>query len=136
VVAWLAANGTQPTRVQREMFVPASIVTSMVVGGPVTKALLRLADPGSATAPTGPARPNLLTGGTWIGALERIAVTGTLLARWPDGLALVLAVKGLGRYPELRRRRPTGHGRTVHHRHVLQRSVGIGLRRRRTRRAR
>ena len=41
-------------------------------------------------------------GGAWIGALERAAVAGTLLAGWPEGLAVVLAVKGLGRYAELR----------------------------------
>ena len=34
--------------------------------------------------------------------LERAAVAGTLLAGWPEGLAVVLAVKGLGRYAELR----------------------------------
>lgn len=44
----------------------------------------------------------VLRGGAWIGALERLAVVGTLLAGWPEGLAVVLAVKGLGRYPELR----------------------------------
>ena len=40
--------------------------------------------------------------GAWIGALERITIFGTLVAGWPEGLALVLALKGLGRYPELR----------------------------------
>lgn len=47
--------------------------------------------------------PETLRGGTSIGALERVAVAVTLLASWPEGLALVLGVKGLGRYPELRR---------------------------------
>ena len=44
----------------------------------------------------------VLRGGAWIGGLERLAVFATLLAGWPEGLAVVLAVKGLGRYPELR----------------------------------
>jgi hypothetical protein len=44
----------------------------------------------------------VLRGGAWIGVLERLAVVGTLVAGWPEGLAVVLAVKGLGRYPELR----------------------------------
>ena len=44
----------------------------------------------------------LLRGGAWIGALERGAVVATLVAGWPEGLAVVLALKGLGRYPELR----------------------------------
>lgn len=44
----------------------------------------------------------VLRGGAWIGVLERIAVFAALVARWPEGIAIVLAVKGLGRYPELR----------------------------------
>lgn len=43
-----------------------------------------------------------LRGGTWIGVLERFAVTGVVLVGENEGVALVLAVKGLGRYPELR----------------------------------
>lgn len=45
---------------------------------------------------------SVLRGGAWIGYLERGAVAATLLAAFPEGLALVLAVKGVGRYPELR----------------------------------
>lgn len=45
---------------------------------------------------------SVLRGGAWIGYLERAAVAATLLASFPEGLALVLAVKGVGRYPELR----------------------------------
>lgn len=44
----------------------------------------------------------VLRGGTWIGILERLAVTGTLALGYPEGIAFVIAVKGLGRYPELR----------------------------------
>jgi hypothetical protein len=43
-----------------------------------------------------------LRGGLWIGALERAAVAVCLLIGQPGGLALIVAVKGLGRYPELR----------------------------------
>jgi len=63
--------------------------------------------PGPAPAPE-PARPTEadepgpLRGGTWIGVLERLAVTGVLLAGYPAGVAFVIAIKGLGRYPELR----------------------------------
>lgn len=45
---------------------------------------------------------SVLKGGAWIGYLERGAVAGTLVAGFPEGLALVLAVKGVGRYSELR----------------------------------
>jgi len=44
----------------------------------------------------------ILRGGTWIGALERLAIFGSLVVGIPSGVALTLAVKGLGRYPELR----------------------------------
>jgi len=43
-----------------------------------------------------------LHGGKTIGALERTAVAVSILAGWPEGIAIVLAVKGLARYPELR----------------------------------
>lgn len=43
-----------------------------------------------------------LRGGRVIGYLERAAVTTALLAGWPEGLAVILAVKSLARYPELR----------------------------------
>lgn len=43
-----------------------------------------------------------LRGGALIGVLERLAVAGALLTGASQGLALVVAVKALGRYPELR----------------------------------
>ena len=49
----------------------------------------------------------VLRGGAWIGALERLAVYVALVAGWAPGLAVVLAVKGLGRYPELRNQEDT-----------------------------
>ena len=50
----------------------------------------------------------VLRGGAWIGALERLGVYVALVAGWAPGLAVVLAVKGLGRYPELRNQADTG----------------------------
>ena len=52
--------------------------------------------------PTGARARDALRGGTWIGILERTAITGCLLTGYPGGIAFVIAVKGLGRYPELR----------------------------------
>lgn len=49
-----------------------------------------------------PAEDLPLRGGLWIGALERAAVAVCLLIGQPGGLALIVAIKGLGRYPELR----------------------------------
>ncbi|ADG74734.1 conserved hypothetical protein [Cellulomonas flavigena DSM 20109] len=65
--------------------------------GPVLLEPLRVSD-----GPVGEGAQIVLRGGTWIGVLERLAVTGSLLAGVPEGAALVVAVKGLGRYPELR----------------------------------
>jgi len=52
--------------------------------------------------PEGPRALAVLRGGTWIGLLERLATTGALLLGEPTAVAVVVAVKGLGRYPELR----------------------------------
>lgn len=75
-----------------------AVAASVAGGGPLTAAVL------DSAARETPARSaeEVLRGGAWIGALERGAVTATLLAGWPEGLAVVLAVKGLGRYTELR----------------------------------
>ncbi|HEY0188557.1 MAG TPA: hypothetical protein VGC67_13790 [Cellulomonas sp.] len=99
-----------------------ALLLSTLVGSWLTGWLLRVADragsherpagpvDGAAGAdaadvgggPDGPSARERLRGGTWIGVLERLAVTGTLLAGQPAGVAVVVAVKGLGRYPELR----------------------------------
>jgi hypothetical protein len=71
-------------------------------GGPATAAVLRLADSGDNGRARGEHAEQVLRGGAWIGAFERAAVFGTLVAGWPEGLAVVLALKGLGRYSELR----------------------------------
>lgn len=57
---------------------------------------------------SGEPAPNLiaaattLRGGAWIGRLERAAVFATLVAGYPAGLAVAVALKGLARYPELK----------------------------------
>ncbi|MFI2703667.1 hypothetical protein [Cellulosimicrobium composti] len=109
-----------------------ALAASVLGGGPVTQAVLRAAarsgdparpprpgrsgrargvpaDPASvpvppppATGPIGTEAVKALRGGTWIGVLERFAITGCLLAGEPGGIAFVVAIKGLGRYPELR----------------------------------
>ncbi|GGB94172.1 hypothetical protein [Cellulomonas carbonis] len=44
----------------------------------------------------------VLRGGVWIGVLERLGTTGALVLGDPSAIAYVIAIKGLGRYPELR----------------------------------
>lgn len=45
----------------------------------------------------------ILRGGLMIGLLERTAITGGLLAGYPEVIAIVVAIKGLGRFSELKK---------------------------------
>lgn len=60
--------------------------------------------PADATAASPAARPGgeVLRGGLLIGFLERGAVALAILAGQPVAIAYVVAIKGLGRYPELK----------------------------------
>lgn len=68
--------------------------------------------PGNAGDPSAPGRTatertaigqpiEVLRGGTTIGVLERIATAGALMAGLPEGVAVIVAVKGVGRFSEL-----------------------------------
>lgn len=98
-LAWLAKG---PPAGVVEGAVLAAVIAAVAGGGPVATAVLDAADPAEVGVSGGPGDPTILRGGAWIGALERAAIAGTLLVRWPEGLAVVLAVKGLGRFAELR----------------------------------
>lgn len=91
-------------------------ITVAVVGGnPVTRHVLHLAtggrvheteDGGILVATTtggdsGAPTTALLRGGTTIGYLERLAVVVAIVAGFPEALAVVVAVKGIGRFSEL-----------------------------------
>ncbi|MDU7359878.1 MAG: hypothetical protein E7L00_01525 [Propionibacteriaceae bacterium] len=74
-----------------------------VFANPIIRALLRRINPPEPTPdPTILDVQRRLPGGRWIGMLERAATYACLVAGFPAGLAFILAVKGLGRYPELR----------------------------------
>lgn len=74
-----------------------------MLGNPVVRALLRRIDPPQPKSePTILDAQQQLPGGRWIGVLERVATYATLVWGFPAGIAFILAVKGLGRYPELR----------------------------------
>lgn len=74
-----------------------------LLGNRPIRALLRRIDP-----PKPKDGPHILDtdqhlpGGRWIGILERAATYACIVASFPAGLAFILAIKGLGRYPELR----------------------------------
>lgn len=112
--------------------VAAALVVSLLGGWGFTTVVLRLADreprsrrPGRTTPAPGPrrrarrtdptapahltagARPiasaaRALRGGLTIGLLERAAVTLAIAVGQPDAVAVVVAVKGLGRFAELK----------------------------------
>lgn len=58
--------------------------------------------PAERPAPTGSHPEEILRGGLWIGILERLAVAGCILLDYPAGIAVVVAIKGLGRFSTLR----------------------------------
>jgi hypothetical protein len=123
------ALGSQLTGRAHAAFVVVGLVVAGVAGSQVATAVFEAIDehddPGDSTDSDGTDatdrvghRPGpedglrsaglVLRGGAWIGFLERVAVFAALIGRWPEGIAIVLAVKGLGRYPELRSGRSPG----------------------------
>lgn len=85
-----------------------------VVGGsPIVSVLLGVATRGSVPLGTHggilirdvhspiPAQREILRGGTTIGYLERFALIGSVVAGQPGAVAVIVAVKGLGRFAEL-----------------------------------
>lgn len=78
-----------------------AVTAAVVGGGPVTSAVLHLVpEPAPAGSTTPPA--SVLRGGATIGVLERAAISVAAMFGSVEGIAVVLAVKSLGRYPELR----------------------------------
>ncbi|MGY1721324.1 MULTISPECIES: hypothetical protein [unclassified Blastococcus] len=96
--AWPAESSGGPAQAGALLAALAAVTG----GGPVATAVLHAADPAAAGVSGGPQDPDILRGGAWIGVLERGAIASTLLVGWPEGLAVVLAIKGLGRFSELR----------------------------------
>jgi hypothetical protein len=80
----------------------ATVLAAVLGGGPVATAVLRAADPAQIGVAGGPQDPTILRGGAWIGALERGAIAAALLTGSAEALVAVTAVKGLGRFAELR----------------------------------
>ncbi len=86
-------------------------VTLAVLGGnPVSRRVLDVASGGKVTeTPDGgivvaegtDASRTLMRGGTAIGYLERTAVAIAIVAGYPEAIAVVVAVKGIGRFSEL-----------------------------------
>ena len=92
------------------------------LGNPVVRALLRRIDRAAVASgdeEVARTRASLglveaqkeLPGGRWIGIMERVAVYACIVAEFPAGIAIVLAVKGLGRYADLATESESGTSR-------------------------
>jgi hypothetical protein len=105
IVAALPTPGSSPILAILLSLVGAAL--AVIGGGPAATASLRLATQGS--VPNGAhggilveTEPReVLRGGLAIGILERLAVAGTIIAGFPAALAVIVAVKGVGRFTEL-----------------------------------
>jgi hypothetical protein len=96
-----------------------AVVLAVLGGGSASTVVLALATRGSVPPgayggilvpprgheddPTAIRRPTheVLRGGATIGMLERLAVVAVILAGYPEALAVVIAIKGVGRFSEL-----------------------------------
>ncbi|MCJ1712279.1 hypothetical protein MT344_13925 [Clavibacter michiganensis subsp. phaseoli] len=96
-----------------------AVVLAVVGGGSASTVVLALATRGSVPPgayggilvaprgheddPSASRRPTreVLRGGATIGMLERLAVVAVILAGYPEALAVVIAIKGVGRFSEL-----------------------------------
>jgi hypothetical protein len=88
------------------VFVSVCALAIAVVGGsPVSKLLLERTTFGEVPGQHGGVMAadgrELLRGGQMIGLLERLAVAGAIIAGYPDALAVIIAIKGVGRFNEL-----------------------------------
>lgn len=60
-----------------------------------------LAEPGATVTAADQESREVMRGGTTIGYLERLSVVIALIAGYPEAIAIVVAVKGVGRFSEL-----------------------------------
>lgn len=87
------------------------LILSAAVGWAVTEGVMKMArvnHPDGGPAENGARmlrlpekRIEVLGGGAWIGVLERLAVTGAILAGQVGLIGVVVAIKGLGRWADL-----------------------------------
>ncbi|WP_194861998.1 hypothetical protein [Dietzia sp. SYD-A1] len=109
---------TWPEWIPTLIVVVISLLASAGLGAPIASLVLRSAhvpDPptvevsGDSRSPvvqrretSEPQVREVLRGGMWIGILERVGLTAAILAGRFELAAVVVAIKALGRYPEIR----------------------------------
>ena len=114
-IAW-AAGAPAPV-ILTAVVALASTALAVFGGGPAAMLALQLAtrgsvregvfggivvtDDGPASLAAGHTAHEVLRGGTTIGVLERFAVVASIIAGFPEAIAVIVAVKGVGRFTEL-----------------------------------
>lgn len=89
-----------------------AIALSVAGGGPASQVVLALASRSTVDGVHGgivvadrvdgqDGTREVLRGGTTIGFLERFATTGAIMAGFPEAIAVLVAIKGVGRFTEL-----------------------------------
>jgi hypothetical protein len=99
-------------RVEVTILVALCGLLAVAGGGPLTTRIFAIVDSGQPAVDSISDAGAILKGGAWIGALERLAVFAGLAAGFPEGVAIVLALKGVGRFPDLRGDTATGGAAT------------------------
>jgi len=89
-------------RVATTVLVVLAGLLAVVGGGPLTTRIFAIIDRQDDVPQSLDQAGQVLRGGAWIGALERLAVFAGLASGFPEGVAVVLALKGVGRFPDLR----------------------------------
>lgn len=102
LLAVASQTSVQTTGISPVYAIVLSSIFAISFGGPFTELIFRLAAKNDVELQKEESDPSPLRGGLWIGLLERTAIVGSLWASWPEGIAVVLAVKGLGRFSELK----------------------------------
>lgn len=95
------------------MLAALGIAVSVLGGNPIVRQVLALATAGRVTdgaaggiivtvaTNTDGDSAEVMRGGATIGYLERLAITVSVFAGFPEGVAVVVAIKGIGRFSEL-----------------------------------
>ena len=105
--------GTHAPLVFRVLIGIVALALSVLGGGPASQLVLALATRSSSVPGVhggivvrdrvqgGEATREVLRGGMTIGFLERFATTGAIMAGFPEAIAVLVAIKGVGRFTEL-----------------------------------
>ncbi|WP_157155887.1 MULTISPECIES: hypothetical protein [unclassified Diaminobutyricimonas] len=108
LLVWFGGLAPSPVPVLPGLIDLAYALIGVVAGGPIAALVLRLATgstPGSHGGIMVLREHNpqeVLRGGATIGFLERLGLVAAIAVGYPEALAVIVAIKGVGRYSELR----------------------------------